>query len=497
MGIGSLGIAERPDPVPELDWDPARARELGEEVVGLWTELLTRLPELDVGGDFSAQAVRDRLDLDIPDGGASNDELIRRLRELVFDGSIYPGHPGFLAYVSGSGTVPGAAADLIASALNQNLGGFRLSPGANQVEAAVIGWLADGFGLPDSAGGQVVAGGAMANFVGLKVARDRALGPAARAEGVRSDPPLALYASSEAHVVQSRAADMLGLGADAVRSIPVDDRQRMRVGDLERQIAQDRAARITPAAVIGTAGTTSTGAIDPLDELADACERHNIHFHVDACYGGPAVLARDLRPLLAGIERADSIAADAHKWLYTPLLGGCALVRDEQLLTEAFAADASYIWMDEEVRSRHGVDYVHQGPDFSRGFAALRIWLSLVAHGTAAYGRRISHDAALARYLGELVTEHPDFELMTPVNLSICCFRYAPERLRDDEDALARLNEHIMVASQSDGRVFVSNAVVNGRFCLRASIVNFRTEAEHLERVLAVAEELGRAAPDA
>ena len=153
--------------------------------------------------------------------------------------------------------------------------------------------------------------------------------------------------------------------------------------------------------------------------------------------------------------------------------------------------------MDEEVRSRHGVDYVHQGPDFSRGFAALRIWLSLVAHGTAAYGRRISHDAALARYLGELVAEHPDFELMTPVSLSICCFRYAPERLRDDEEALARLNEHIMVASQSDGRVFVSNAVVNGRFCLRACIVNFRTEAEHLERVLAVAEELGRAALDA
>ena len=201
----------------------------------------------------------------------------------------------------------------------------------------------------------------------------------------------------------------------------------------------------------------------------------------------------DLRPQFAGIERADSIAADAHKWLYTPLLGGCAIVRDEALLGAAFAADASVIWLDEEVRAQHGVDYVHQGPDFSRGFSALRIWLSLVAHGSAAYGRRISHDAALARYLGELVEEHRDFELMTPVKLSICCFRYAPEQLRGDEEALDRLNERIMTSSQADGRVYISNAVVDGRFCLRACIVNFRTEAEHLELLLEVAEELGRA----
>ncbi len=486
-------MAERPEPVRDLDWAPARAGELGEEVVELWTELLARLPELPVGGQFTAAAVRERLDLDVPEEGLSNAELIARLRALAFDASIYPGHPGFLAYVSGSGTVPGAAADLIASALNQNLGGFRLSPGANQVEAALVSWLARTFGLPDSAGGQVVAGGAMANFVGLKLARDRALGLEARARGVAAGPPLAFYASSEAHVVQRRAADMLGLGLEAVRAIPADEAQRMRVDELEQAIERDLESGVRPAAVIGTAGTTATGAIDPLDELAALCERHGIHFHVDACYGGPAVLAGDLRSQFAGIERADSIAADAHKWLYTPLLGGCAIVRDEALLGAAFAADASVIWLDEEVRAQHGVDYVHQGPDFSRGFSALRIWLSLVAHGSAAYGRRISHDAALARYLGELVEEHPDFELMTPVKLSICCFRYAPEELRGDEEALDRLNERIMTSSQADGRVYISNAVVDGRFCLRACIVNFRTEAEHLELVVDVAEELGRA----
>ena len=190
----------------------------------------------------------------------------------------------------------------------------------------------------------------MADSVGLKVARDRALGPDGRSHGLAGGPPLAFYASSESHVVQRRAADMLGLGLDALRTVAVDDGRRMLPKALEEAIERDLAEGVRPAAVIGTAGTTATGAIDPLDPLAEICERHDVHFHVDACYGGPAVLADDLRPLFAGIERADSIAADAHKWLYTPLLGGCALVRDEALLGAAFAADASYIWLDEEVR---------------------------------------------------------------------------------------------------------------------------------------------------
>ena len=201
------------------------------------------------------------------------------------------------------------------------------------------------------------------------------------------------------------------------------------------------------------------------------------------------MLADELRPQLAGIERADSIAVDAHKWLYTPLLGGCVLVRDVRHLTASFATDPTYIWLDEDLRQ--GVDFTMQGPDFSRGFAALRIWLSLLAHGRAAYGRRIAHDVALARYLGELVEEHPDFELMTPVSLSICCFRYAPVALREDDEALDRLNQRLLTAVMGDGRVYCSNAVLNGRFCLRACIVNFRTEAEQLELLLEVAGEHG------
>jgi glutamate/tyrosine decarboxylase-like PLP-dependent enzyme len=333
-----------------------------------------------------------------------------------------------------------------------------------------------------------VAGGAVANLVGLKVARDRA-SEEAREQGVRDGPRLAFYASTESHVVHQRAADILGIGSHALRQIEVDDGWRMRPDALAGAIERDLAAGVVPAAVIATAGTTATGAIDPLPAIAELCERHGAHLHVDACYGGPAALSAELRPLLAGIERADSIAVDAHKWLYTPLLGGCVLVRERRWLAASFATDATYIWLHEDLRV--GVDLGMHGPDFSRGFAALRIWLSLLAHGRAAYGRRIAHDAALAGYLGELVEDHPDFELMCPVSLSICCFRYAPERLRGDDEALDRLNERIMTAVMGDGRVYCSNAVLNGRFCLRACIVNFRTEAEHLELLLEVAAEHG------
>lgn len=481
-------MAQRPEPVRDLDWDPDRARELGEDAVELWVELLARLPELPVSREFRADELRDTLAIDVPEEALERGELLGHLRALMLENSMYPGHPGFLAYISGAGTVPGAAADLLAAALNQNTGGFRLSPGASTIEEHLMGWLAGRFGLPEGAGGQVVAGGAVANLVALKVARDKA-SEEARESGVRDGPRLAFYASTESHVVHQRAADILGIGSHAVRQIEVDDRWRMRPEALEDAIEGDLAEGIVPAAVIATAGTTATGAIDPLPAIAELCERHGAHLHVDACYGGPAALADELRPLLAGIERADSIAVDAHKWLYTPLLGGCVLARDPRRLAASFATDATYTWLHEDLRQ--GVDLRMQGPDFSRGFAALRIWLSFLAHGRAAYGRRIAHDAALARYLGELVEEHPDFELMAPVSLSICCFRYAPVALRGDDEALDRLNQRIMTTVMSDGRVYCSNAVLNGRFCLRACIVNFRTEAEHLELLLEVAAEHG------
>jgi len=285
------------------------------------------------------------------------------------------------------------------------------------------------------------------------------------------------------HVVSQRAADMLGMGREGVRTIPVDGDYRMRMDALAEAIEQDRGSGIRPIGVIATAGTVATGAIDPLPEIADLCAARDLWFHVDAAYGGPAVLAEDLRPMFAGIERADSISFDPHKWLYTPHSGGCVLLRDWSNLVLSFAALASYVHEDKET-SGHGIDLGMMGPQFSRGFQALKVWVSLLAHGRTAFARRISHDAELARYLAARVEAHPDFELMAPVTLSICCFRYAPSDLPDDpgrEEYLNVLNERLMTEIQLDGRAFCSNAVLHEAFVLRACIVNFRTEADDVE----------------
>ena len=294
----------------------------------------------------------------------------------------------------------------------------------------------------------------------------------------------------ETHVVTDRAADALGLGTAAVRRLPVDDRLRMVTGALREQIRADRAAGLRPMAVVATAGTTSTGTIDPLAEVAEICAEEQVWMHVDAAYGGPAVLADDLRPLLAGIERADSIAFDPHKWLYIAQSAGCVLVRDPQHLVSTYQVHASYVvagpWSAPAPASSLG----ELGPQYSRGFQALKLWLSLLAHGHRAYGARISHDAALARYMAARVQERDRFELAAPVGLSICCFAYVPEPGLD-AGYLSRLNERIMTELQLDGRVYISNALLGERFVLRACIVNHRTEADDIDAVLDVVAELG------
>ncbi len=482
-----------PDPVRDLAWDAARAREFADRTLDLWEEFLGRLPDLPVARRWSSAQVQEAVVRAVPEDPLPDDELFAYLREVLLDRSTYPGHPRFYAYISGAGTVPGASADLLAAGVNMNVGGWFLSPSATEIELHLMRWFAERFGLPESAGGLLVSGGAMANFVALKAARDHGAGWDIRREGVAAGPPLTMYMSTETHVVSDRAADMLGIGMDAVRKLPVDQGFRMRADLLREEIRRDRNAGARPFVVVASAGTVATGAVDPLEGIADICAEEGLWLHVDGAYGGPAVLADDLRLLFAGIERADSIAFDPHKWLYTPHSGGCVLVRDLQHLADSFSVHATYIHQDKE-RAGQGLDFVELGPQFSRGFQALKVWVSLLAHGRRAYAARISHDAALARYLGARVEERPEFELATPVNLSICCFQYVPEDLPsgpEREAYLSTLNERLMTEIQLDGRVFCSNAVLGDRFVLRVCIVNFRTEAEDMDALLDVAAEFG------
>jgi aromatic-L-amino-acid decarboxylase len=486
-----------PTPVDDLNWSPSRASALGTHAVALWKELLEKLPSIPVSRRWRDVDIARSLDLSIPSAPLTEGELLARLRSVMFDHSMYPGHPRFMAFISGAGTVPGAVADFLAAALNQNVGGWRLAPAATEIELSLTRFFANVMGLPLGAGGLMVSGGAMANFVALKAARDAKAGWNVRADGLRAGPPLAIYASREVHDVVDRGADMLGLGAAAVRKIPVDAELRMDISALRARIAHDVAQGVRPIAVVGSAGTVATGAIDPLAEIADVCAEHGLWFHVDGAYGALAMLAPELRPSFAGIERADSIAFDPHKWLYTPHSGGCVVVRDMKHLSDAFAIHPAYVREDKE-HTGHGVDFHTLGPQFSRGFQAFKVWLSLLAHGRDAYARRIAHDVHLARYMAARAAERPDLEVMAKVTLSICCFRYVPLSMASPESVsvvreayLDRLNERLMAEIQLDGRAFCSNAVLGDRYVLRACIVNFRTEAADVDALLDVACELG------
>ncbi|HYP24303.1 MAG TPA: pyridoxal-dependent decarboxylase [Actinomycetota bacterium] len=479
----------RPEAMPALDVDPKHVRALIDRAGDLVHEFYERLPSLPVDRRRTIEEVRALVARPIPEEGLGDDELFAYLRDVVFETAMYPGHPAFLAYVVGAGTPHGAVADLVAGAINQNVGGWRLGPGATEMELHLTSWFARAFGMPEGAGGLVTSGGSMANFVGLKVARDRALGLDVRVDGI-GGARLTAYTSGEVHFATTRAADMLGLGSAAVRRIPFDDRYKVDMAELREAIRRDRADGFTPFAVVATAGTVGTGAVDPLAEIADLCEAEGLWMHVDAAYGGPAAFSDELRPLFEGIERAHSIAFDPHKWLYTPQSGGVVLVRDLQWLSDSFAAHATYVHEAKELTGR-GIDFGMMGPQLSRSFWALKVMVSLLAYGRRAYSERIAHDVALARYLAELVEEHDELELMAPVELSICCFRYVPRGYDADDEYLDMLNERLMAAVQSDGRVYFSNAVLHDRFVLRCCIVNFRTEAEQLEKVVAVTVELG------
>lgn len=484
-----------PPPVGDLDWSPESAAALGSDAVALWRELLERLRDLPIGTARGVAEVRAAVARPVPDEPLAHDELLAYLRTLVLENATLTGNPGFVAFISGSGTIPGAAADLLAAAINQNVGGWRLAPGATEIELQLVRWMASRLRLPATAGGFVTSGGAMSAFAGLKMARDAMAGWNVRRAGLLGERPLTMYASTESHVVNSRAADMLGLGSEAMRAIGVDAELRMRPDLLREAIVRDVRAGRRPVAVVATAGTVGTGAIDPLDAIADVCAEHGVWLHVDGAYGGVAALTDQLGTRFHGVERADSVCLDPHKWLYTPHSGGVILVRDERRMAESFGVHASYVAEDKSVVDR-GVDFYELTPNFSRGFHALKIWISLLAHGWRAYQRRIAHDVALARWLYDRVLAEESLEPVgPPPSLSITCFRYVPRALRgrpDAEEELNALNERLMNALQTGGRVFPSNVVIDGRYGIRCCIVNFRTEAAELETLVRETVKLGR-----
>jgi len=478
-----------------LAMDAAEFRAIGHALVDQVASLLESVPRGPVTRGESPVAVREALGLNggLPQKGTDAATLLTSTAAQLFAHSLFNGHPRFFGYITSSPAPIGMLADLLAAAVNPNVGGWTLSPAATEIEAQTIRWLAELIGYPTGCGGLLVSGGNMANFVCFLAARAARAGWDVRREGLASSRrQLVAYASAETHTWIQKATDLAGLGTASIRWIPTDEKLRMDVAELERQIEADVAGGHVPLIVVGTAGSVSTGAVDPLSQIARVCRERGIWFHVDGAYGGFAGAVPEAPEDLRALSLADSVAVDPHKWLYAPIEAGCALVRDPDSLRNAFSYHPAYYRLDEQ-----GISYVDYGPQNSRGFRALKVWLALRHAGAEGYRRMIAEDMALSRAMADVVARDPELQLFTQ-SLSIATFRFVPADLRGSigdarvDEYLNRLNQALLDALQLGGEAFVSNAVIAGCYVLRACIVNFHTSQEDVEAIPGIVVRVGR-----
>ncbi|MCC6163645.1 MAG: aminotransferase class V-fold PLP-dependent enzyme [Acidobacteria bacterium] len=489
--------ADHPGRTP-LAMDDSEFRRAGHALVDRIADVLGGLRERRVTSGETPAEVRTALDASrpLPQTGTPADELLDRAVRLLSDHSLFNGHPRFFGYVTSSPAPIGMLGDLLAAALNANVGAWRLAPMASEIEGQTIRWIGELLRYRDNAGGLFVSGGNMANIVGFFAAR-AAAGEAwqVRAAGMSAAgaPRLRVYASAETHTWIQKAADLSGLGTDAIRWIATDAEQRLDVAALRAALDADRAAGDVPMLVAGTAGSVSTGAVDPLFAIADACREAGAWFHIDGAYGALAAVLPDAPHDLNALHLADSIAVDPHKWLYAPLEAGCLLARDAACLRRAFSYHPAYYHFDDG----DGINYVDLGPQNSRGFRALKVWLALQQAGADGYRQTIAADCALAARLFAAADAHPELEACTS-SLSISTFRYVPTDLRgsigtsETETYLNALNEALLERLQMSGEAFVSHAVVRGRYLLRACIVNFHTTEADVDALPDIVVRIGR-----
>lgn len=396
--------------------------------------------------------------------------------QRVADGSRHNGHPRMFGYVQSSASFAGVIGDLLASALNQNVTSWRSAPSGATVEHQVIEWLKEMVGFGPKGIGVLLSGGSIANFAGLAVALRASTDIDLNQRGVAALPGRPrIYTSAVTHMSIGKAASMLGVGKDAIVALPVNAAFQMDVAALSARIEQDRAAGHHPVCVVATAGDVNTGAIDPLEAIAGVCAREKLWLHVDGSYGALAARSKHVGGAMRALDRADSMSLDPHKWLFAPTDAGCLLVRDAAALQRAFSTGAGYIDVIAD-RDMSEFAYWDHSPELSRRFRALKIWFLLKVHGARAIQDAIDGNIEVARHLARSVEASADFELMAPAPLSIVCFRYRAA----DED----FNKRLMVEVQRDGDSYLSNATINGRFALRACIVNYRTGVGDVERLL-------------
>jgi aromatic-L-amino-acid decarboxylase len=446
------------------------------EIVERYYAELSNMPVMPV---TTASAVRDLLYEPLPQQGTTVADALATIRDIVYPLCRHNGHPRFFGYVASPGTAASVIGDFLAAALNANVTSWRSAPAAAEMEHLVVDWFKTMIGYDAGATGLLVSGGSMANFSGLAAARTAA-DPEMGRSGGGGRPALRIYVSDEGHFSIHKAARLLGIGSENVQSIPTDGSLRIDVAELERRINVDRKAGLRPMCIVANAGTVNTGAVDPIEDLANIAARHSLWLHVDGAYGGFSALAPSTKYGFAGIERADSVSLDPHKWLYTSVGCGCVLYRNPQAATATFVHDAQYTRPVGLTRDE-AFAFWDLGPELSRPFRALTVWLQIKLYGARNLAAAIESNLACARHFGHLVQNAEDFELLAPVGLSIFCFRYRPRNYTGDLDTL---NERILIELQRGGSSYVSNTRIGGNFALRGCALNYRTTFQDMEHLL-------------
>jgi glutamate/tyrosine decarboxylase-like PLP-dependent enzyme len=471
-------------------------RRWGHAAVEIMAEYLGCIRDRRVYPDTSSKGIRAQLDTRLPLEGTDFGAVLDRFRDTIIELSRQNAHPRMFGYVQAPGTALAAIADSLASTLNSNLTAWRSAPAAVEIERLSIDWIKQIIGYDKNAAGLFLSGGSMANLAALIAARRNKAPEELVSKGARLLPQtMRLYVSEETHHSIAKAATLLGIGRENVRHVQVDANFRIRINDLVNKITEDLNAGHLPFCVVANAGTVMTGAIDPLEEVSKVAQQFNLWMHVDACYGGFAALADSARSLFKGIAEADSVALDPHKWLYLPLDCGCLLYRDPQSARATFAHDAEYTRVIAQ-EADEAFAFWDYGPELSRRFRALKVWMALQTTGVRRFGEEIEKNLACARYLEQLAQASDDFEMLAPVELSIFCFRYKPAHYssvlskadeaerRSIEQDLNALNERVLIELQRDGSSYLSNALIHGRFALRGCVLNYRTTLRDMEILL-------------